>query len=381
MRDETWVIVDTETSGLNYPIYAVEIAAQRMKGWQPDGAPFSMLLNHDVPIEPDAQALHGYSREYLRQHGKQPLLVHEAFHEYARTAPIVAYNLSFDFDRVLVRETQRLKTPQTGTRGFCALCLARRLITETPNLRLDTLKQHFSIDDHVSHRAANDVATLARLMRKVYRGRLECAGIVGFDAVTKFTEHTPLKDCRDAVETGSQLPAEWYIQTREGKPAGPFTSWHLAAMAGGQNWLVAKQGMDRWMHLSEVPEIALPVPRPWENNEPKKCKCVKAVPPEEKAPPKTKKAPPAYSQNILEIKTQVFELYGLCKGIMADGVLDDREILLLQQWITACPCTHISPISKLADTVERVLADGVVTPEEREELTEAIEECLAARPD
>ena len=150
MRDETWVVVDTETSGLDYPIYAVEIAAQRMKGWQPDGEPFHMLLNHDVPIEPDAQALHGYSREYLRQHGKPPLLVHEAFHEYTGTAPIVAYNLSFDFDRVLVRETQRLKTPQTGTRGFCALCLARRLITETPNLRLDTLKQHFNIDDHVS---------------------------------------------------------------------------------------------------------------------------------------------------------------------------------------------------------------------------------------
>ncbi len=66
---------------------------------------------------------------------------------------------------------------------------------------------------------------------------------------------------------------------------------------------------------------------------------------------------------------------------MADGVLDDREILLLQRWLMDCPCTHISPITKLADTVERVLADGVVTPEERVELTAAIEECIAMCPD
>ncbi len=308
MRDETWVIVDTETSGLNYPIYAVEIAAQRMRGWHPEGEPFEMLLNHDVPIEPEAQALHGYSREYLREKGKPPLFAHEAFHAYAGTAPIVAYNLSFDFDRVLIREQQRLKTTQVGTRGFCALCLARRLITETPNLRLDTLKQHFSINNYQSHRAGNDVATVARLMRKVFRKRLEGAGILGFDAIASFTEHTPLKDCRDAVEAGSQLPAEWYIQTREGKPAGPFTSWHLAALAGGQDWLVAKEGMNCWMHLSKIPEIGLPTPRPWENKAAKIRKCIKAIPPEKKASPKPKKAPSAYPQHILEIKTQVFEL-------------------------------------------------------------------------
>ncbi len=40
MNDESWVIIDTETSGLMPPICAVEIAGQRMKGWEPEGKPF-----------------------------------------------------------------------------------------------------------------------------------------------------------------------------------------------------------------------------------------------------------------------------------------------------------------------------------------------------
>ena len=73
MRDsERWVIVDTETTGIRNPIYPVEVAAQGMNGWTPTGAPFRVLINFDVPIEPVAEKMHGYSREYLREHGLPP---------------------------------------------------------------------------------------------------------------------------------------------------------------------------------------------------------------------------------------------------------------------------------------------------------------------
>jgi len=54
MNSEPWCIVDTETSGLSLPIYTVEIAAQKMRGWEKDGEPFRVFLNHNVPIEPMA---------------------------------------------------------------------------------------------------------------------------------------------------------------------------------------------------------------------------------------------------------------------------------------------------------------------------------------
>jgi len=36
MKSKTWILLDTETTGLAAPIFVVELAAQRMRGWLPD---------------------------------------------------------------------------------------------------------------------------------------------------------------------------------------------------------------------------------------------------------------------------------------------------------------------------------------------------------
>ena len=60
MSDQTeWVILDTETDGLYFPIHIVDVAAQRMRGLEPDGEPFQVFINHDIPIPADAFAIHG----------------------------------------------------------------------------------------------------------------------------------------------------------------------------------------------------------------------------------------------------------------------------------------------------------------------------------
>lgn len=88
MNPTPWIIIDTETTGLSQPIYSVEIAAQRMEGWEPVGEPFRILLNHDVYIEPEAEAVHGYTREYLRKNGVDPITAHGQFHDYCGTDPV-----------------------------------------------------------------------------------------------------------------------------------------------------------------------------------------------------------------------------------------------------------------------------------------------------
>ena len=195
MKNDEWVIVDTETTGLSQPISVVEIAAQRMNGWDPAGEPFRVLLNHDVPMDPGAEAVHGYSREYLRKHGLDPRVAHAEFNRYCGDLPIVAYNISFDWDRALMPEYRRLKVPQTGVRGFCALALARRTITETTNLKLSTLKEHFRLSEAPSHRGLNDVLTLVALFQAVFRDRLELAGISGFEELAKFSKSSPIAVC------------------------------------------------------------------------------------------------------------------------------------------------------------------------------------------
>ena len=198
-RETSWVIVDTETTGIRAPIYAVEIAAQKMRGWQRDGAPFRVLLNHDVQIEPQAQAIHGYSRAYLRKNGLPPREAHTRFRAYVGPSPIVAHNLSYDWDRVLYPEYQRLGVPVAGRRGFCALTLARRVISETSGHGLDALASKFCPNRTVEHNALPDTLIVVELFEKVYGPRLTEAGIVTFEAVAQFSCRTPVVECRRTI--------------------------------------------------------------------------------------------------------------------------------------------------------------------------------------
>jgi DNA polymerase III alpha subunit (gram-positive type) len=205
MKNESWVIIDTETNGLMQPIYAVEIAGQWMKGWEPVGKPFQVLLNHDVPIDPMAQSVHGYSREYLRKHGQDPKKAHKAFHAYAKDLPIVAYNISFDWNRVLEPEYKRLNVPQTGKRGFCALTLARRVINETDNHRLETIKDHFKLSTEQSHKGINDVAVVVSLFSRIFKHRLSAAGITGFNNVAAFSKKVPVAKCIEELSCKEKI--------------------------------------------------------------------------------------------------------------------------------------------------------------------------------
>ena len=84
MNDTPWVLLDTETNGITVPIYAVEIGAQKMRGWLPDGPPFRRLLNHNADIPPQASRVNGYTREILERDGDDPTTVYAAFAAYAR---------------------------------------------------------------------------------------------------------------------------------------------------------------------------------------------------------------------------------------------------------------------------------------------------------
>jgi DNA polymerase-3 subunit epsilon len=221
-----WVIIDTETDGLNAPIHVVELAGQLMEGWEPVGEPFRMLLNHDVPIPFAAEMIHGYSREYLRAHGRNPVEVHEAFRAYARDYPLVAHNLSYDWDRCLVPEWTRLGLSTIGRRGFCCMMLARRLVTETRSYRLEVLKDHFQLTRSRSHQAKQDVLTIVELFQKVYRQRLEPAGLTSFDRVAAFARKTPVAKCLEMLrENPRRSPDSSYSGfTNADKSAQAITS-------------------------------------------------------------------------------------------------------------------------------------------------------------
>ncbi len=210
-----WVIIDTETTGLYEPIYVVEVAGQLMEGWHPVGAPFRMLLNHNVPVPWDAVAVHGYTRDYLKRHGDPPGQVYEAFRSYARDYPLVAHNLSYDWNRCLLPEWARLGIPTIGQRGFCTMLLGRRVIPETGGHALDYLHDHFNLNlAGLSHRAKRDVQTVVELFQRIYRPRLECAGLTTFKSIAEFSRRTPVMKCVDLIRnTANSAPAQKWSRT------------------------------------------------------------------------------------------------------------------------------------------------------------------------
>jgi hypothetical protein len=47
MKTEPWILLDTETTGFAAPVFVVEIAAQRMRGWETQGHPLRNLMNQN----------------------------------------------------------------------------------------------------------------------------------------------------------------------------------------------------------------------------------------------------------------------------------------------------------------------------------------------
>ena len=200
-----WVMLDTETTGFYPPIYVIEIAAQRMVGWVPEGPAFRVFLDHEVLIPAGATRVHGYDATYLKAHGVPPVEAYEALRAYVDGAPLVCHNLAFDWNRALVPEWQRLGIAPVGEPGFCTLLLARRVLTDVPGYGLEALKEHYGYDVGVSHHADGDVVTSVRLLQEQIGPRLEAASITELGAIRKFSRRSPIADCRAQIAAASSI--------------------------------------------------------------------------------------------------------------------------------------------------------------------------------
>jgi len=171
MNNAEWILIDTETTGFKAPVFVVEIAAQRMQGWETKGPSFRKLLNQNEDIPSEAARVHGYTREILERDGETPADVYAAFADYTEGLPVVAYNMRYDWDDVLVPEWERLGIEAIGTPGFCALRLAQRLLDPVPagNCKLQTLRQFYHLPERGAHTAMGDVETVIDLLQHVLR--------------------------------------------------------------------------------------------------------------------------------------------------------------------------------------------------------------------
>src|ERR1700722_9498532 len=188
MNITPWLLLDTETTGFAAPVFVVELAAQRMRGWTRDGAPFRKLLNQNADIPAEASRVHGYTREILERDGEPPLQVYREFAEYTGGLPLVSFNLEYDLDEVLKPEWKRLHIPSVSSAGFCALRLAQRLLDPVPagNCKLQTLRQYYRLPERGAHTALGDVQTVADLFAQVLRPIAEHRGLDSWEKLVAY---------------------------------------------------------------------------------------------------------------------------------------------------------------------------------------------------
>jgi hypothetical protein len=66
-------------------------------------------------------------------------------------------------------------------------------------------------------------------------------------------------------------------------------------------------------------------------------------------------------------------LLGICSGLTADGTLNDTEIVFLRTWLTEnASVATIWPGDVIANRIEIVLADGLITADERADLLDLL---------
>jgi DNA polymerase III epsilon subunit-like protein len=400
MRTTEWVLIDTETSGLRQPIHCIELAAQRMKGTTRDGPAFRALLNHEVDIDPQAEAVHGYSRSFLHANGRNPTDVHRDFNAYAGTRPVVAYNLSFDWGRVLEPELRRLGMSPAYIPGFCALTLARRCVHESSSHKLDALRSvFFPTHSGRSHHALDDVEITNRLIVEVIWPRLERAGIKSFSAVAAFSRQTPVRECVERIlnpaptttplATAVQNPESELFGIIEGMLADEqivdaevwsLKHWldthpqHQSELATRSRRLLETAFADGQLSSWELDDIKLQLGRliGSECQQGGTNSAAAISSPEIK---NEKRRRLSLTKRQLEEEVGA-ALLALLERIVADGNLSNEEIKDLTNWLLQNQGKDLPAIEHLIDVVKDILADGKVTDSERVDLFLGIEKVL-----
>jgi DNA polymerase III epsilon subunit family exonuclease len=170
--DSPLVILDTETATLRGAPHLLELGAIRVVQGEVQGE-FQSLVRPEVPIDPEATSYHGISADDVA--GAPPAAeVLARFSEWLGGDWMVAHDAPADA-RVLGFEFARAQLAPPAAPLIDSLRLARRLIPEAENHRLETLCNLLGLEEGVRHRALADAVWCWKVVE-------ECAHRLGSTA-------------------------------------------------------------------------------------------------------------------------------------------------------------------------------------------------------
>ncbi|PNZ57774.1 hypothetical protein CD110_11185 [Staphylococcus casei] len=157
-----FVVLDFETTGLKYQ--ENEIIQYGVVEYQEGKVinEHSKYFKPNKPVGKTVMRKTGITNEFLEDKPKLSEAYMEELKNLLEGKTIVAHNAPFDL-KFLLKNLYDFNIEHKKFRVFDTLTYARRLIDETPNHKLETLKNHFGLDGGLSHNALDDCRATGNL--------------------------------------------------------------------------------------------------------------------------------------------------------------------------------------------------------------------------
>jgi CRISPR-associated protein Cas2 len=163
---DSYVVVDLETTGLSFTEdEIIEIGAILVKDKQIE-ASYSALIKPNKKLPASIQSLTGISNEMLDVEGRVLSEVIPEFLTFVEDLPIVSHNVNFDYG-FLRLACQNLNLPLLSNRSIDTLSLARRLLDDVRDFKLQTLVEYFNIETDTKHRSLADCISTHMVYEKL----------------------------------------------------------------------------------------------------------------------------------------------------------------------------------------------------------------------
>lgn len=184
LAETDYVVFDFETTGAKCPPCRVtEIGAYRVEKGKIVGE-FQTLVNPECEISFFIRQLTGISDEMVKNAPKFREVI-GAFLEFIGDAVLVAHNAHFDmrflnYEIGMIYENYRVHNPH-----LCTVQLARKLLPNLENHKLNTVAEHYAVSLENHHRASDDAHATAKIFVN-FLEMLEEKGVKNLGAAQKF---------------------------------------------------------------------------------------------------------------------------------------------------------------------------------------------------
>ncbi len=163
-KDLTFIAFDTETTG-RYPIESeiCEIAAVKFVHGEVVET-FSTLIKPQRKMSEEVIKIHGITNEMV-SHAPTIEQQIKGFHSFIGETTLVGHHSPFDLGFIAIEfEKAGLRFPQTPV--VCSSRLARAVIKDSVNHKLQTLIPHLGLTQGSAHRATDDAQACGELLLK-----------------------------------------------------------------------------------------------------------------------------------------------------------------------------------------------------------------------